>query len=529
MPIRNKLQPIPQNPIGECFAWRDWLQKLVLKSNIEYYINVKDAPFYATGDGITDDYGPIQAALAYAQTIGGTVFFPSGTYVCNSALVMDVGTTWSKHGPRVNLLGAGSSNTRILCQTNNLNFISLGGFGAQYYVAIEGIYFQGPGTVDETGQPTVDGYGTGTCFTIFGSSWSSMTDCVINGWGMGMLLSDSFIMNFKNCFIQRNLQGLKLQGTIYAKPNGISFVGCGVSDNRDYGIQALVATTLTYVGGGVEGNGIGGVDPTFNGGVYVLTGTGGASSANFTGVYFENNAGAADVLIDGQTNASANSFSGCTFNRVTNAHYVTHNIWGKSAAATPVRISVSGCGFAGFGSYVPDAGRVYILADNSDVEVSWIGCYFEDPLETPVGNFAAGGLPPVLLGSCNAAVVIGAGVVVNLPMTLVGTAGSGLSISLGGIRVTKAGTYTLKGQTLVDMSPAPGGAAQVVISINSPIGGFVVTSAVTTGVVVPLTCGCDIVLAANDIVYLAVTATVASTTLYPSNMLSRLSVVGPIA
>lgn len=43
-------------------------------------INVKDAPFNATGDGSTDDTVAVQAALDAAEAVGCGVYFPAGTY-----------------------------------------------------------------------------------------------------------------------------------------------------------------------------------------------------------------------------------------------------------------------------------------------------------------------------------------------------------------------------------------------------------------------------------------------------------------
>jgi hypothetical protein len=49
-----------------------------------YTVNVKDPPYNATGDGVTDDSAAIQSALdAVAALGGGRVFFPRGTYLCN--------------------------------------------------------------------------------------------------------------------------------------------------------------------------------------------------------------------------------------------------------------------------------------------------------------------------------------------------------------------------------------------------------------------------------------------------------------
>jgi hypothetical protein len=50
-------------------------------------INVKDAPYGATGDGVTDDRAAIQAALDAVPPNGGAVFFPPGTYAVSGPLV----------------------------------------------------------------------------------------------------------------------------------------------------------------------------------------------------------------------------------------------------------------------------------------------------------------------------------------------------------------------------------------------------------------------------------------------------------
>jgi Pectate lyase superfamily protein len=54
------------------------------------WLNVKDAPYNAVGDGVTDDTAAIQAALNDAWNAGcGTVYLPVGTYLCNGTLDSD--------------------------------------------------------------------------------------------------------------------------------------------------------------------------------------------------------------------------------------------------------------------------------------------------------------------------------------------------------------------------------------------------------------------------------------------------------
>jgi hypothetical protein len=54
-------------------------------SNAAPVINVKDAPYNAKGDDITDDYAAISAAVA-ACPPGGIVYFPPGKYITTNTI-----------------------------------------------------------------------------------------------------------------------------------------------------------------------------------------------------------------------------------------------------------------------------------------------------------------------------------------------------------------------------------------------------------------------------------------------------------
>lgn len=381
------IPPVPPLP-PELLPLARWLESLRQVENAEtngsaaIYINVKD--YGAKGDGATNDYASIQAAMTYATTYGGTVFFPAGTYICNSALVMDTGTSWAHYGPRCNLKGAGSANTRIRCNAANIQFLTLGGFGAQYHIDIDGLTFQGPGFVDNTGQPAVDGTGTGTALRVQASSDMSIRNCVFSGWGTGMNITDSFLILMENVYVTANLYGIQMDTTIYAHPNAITFIGCAIGGNTNYAISAKIATTINMHGGSIEGNGNGG-SGSFVGGIYVSAGTDGVATLNLNGVYFEGNSGIADVYIDGLANSSSSSISGCTFNRIFNTAYVTNNIVLNSASGQTNILAITGCGFGGFNTYVPSASRPYILTTGAGTPgLSWMGCYFNNAIETPL-------------------------------------------------------------------------------------------------------------------------------------------------
>ena len=70
-----------------------------------WYVNVKDAPFYAKGDGSTDDIIAIQAAIDYVNSLGGgVVFFPTGDYHHSTPI---------KSYSNVSLIGAGQEATKL--------------------------------------------------------------------------------------------------------------------------------------------------------------------------------------------------------------------------------------------------------------------------------------------------------------------------------------------------------------------------------------------------------------------------------
>lgn len=61
-------------------------------ASLQTWFNVKDAPFNAKGDGVTDDTAAIQAAIVAAK-VGGVVYLPGGKYKITSTLTLYAGVT----------------------------------------------------------------------------------------------------------------------------------------------------------------------------------------------------------------------------------------------------------------------------------------------------------------------------------------------------------------------------------------------------------------------------------------------------
>lgn len=79
-----------------------------LAAKLGEVVSVKDSPFNAKGDGVTDDAAAIQAAINYcAGDNGKQVFFPAGNYVIGTAL---------KVPNFANIAGCGPSKSRINLQ-----------------------------------------------------------------------------------------------------------------------------------------------------------------------------------------------------------------------------------------------------------------------------------------------------------------------------------------------------------------------------------------------------------------------------
>lgn len=361
--------------------------------SISDYVSVKF--FGAQGDGSTDDSSAIQECFDFCTMHGGTAYFPSGVYIVSTPLTIDTGTSWAHFGPRANIRGAGAANTMIrnLTMGSSSALLTIGGFGAQYHIDICDISFQGTGTMGSSTGPDapIDGYGVGTGLMIPQSSDMSIRNCVISGFGQGIHIENSFLITFNNTYVTSNLDGIYMvigaSPNNYSSPNAISFYGCAIGGNQNYGLWAELGITITMVGGSMEGNGISGTGP-FVGALYVSGGTDGAANVSLSGVYFEQNAGLADIYLDNANNSGASVIQGCTFNRITSDHFTTHNILASAGTDIFNRIAIMGCGFSGFNSYSPDSSRTYIDTNGGDVEYSWAGCYFQNIIEIPtVDNY----------------------------------------------------------------------------------------------------------------------------------------------
>jgi hypothetical protein len=337
-------------------------------------VNVKD--FGAVGDGVTDDTAAIQAAITYANGLGGTVYFPAATYKTTQTLVID-NTLDTLNYRKTCLIGDSPSSVRIRGAAGNFDMIAIlggTGAGAHSHQVIRGLFLQKDDLL-------------GALIVMDNVAFISFEDMAFEAGLYGIYGTDVLSSVFYNCNIRFSNYGVRFEYNNFSRPNAITFVGSSISNHYNYGLLLVGGATFNMFGGSIEGNGIGGADVNKYGAHFVNSGVEGAVSANFSGVYFEGNKGTADIWFANSVDSVAASISGCSFNRINSTDYTTHNIYIETAGAGINQVAnISGCGFKGFNDYSPDAARKYINAVSStggENAVTWTGCYFQSSTETP--------------------------------------------------------------------------------------------------------------------------------------------------
>lgn len=313
-------------------------------------VNVKDSPFNAKGDGAADDTAAIQAALngAKSRSMGAEVYFPAGKYKVSSPLVLDLSAPGEVLRVSLRGDGAGASIIERAGWSSSTVLQIKGGTGAgletRAYLKSLGLVAAGK---------------TGAGLDADNLAYFHIEDVSVQGFATGIALSDVLSAQIESVEISDNAAGVYAARTDTAYPNAITIVSAVIANNSSYGIQVAGPSTLTMIGGTVEGNGVGGSGTRW--GVKLdSSGYEGAVGANLIGVYFEGNEGAADLWLDQSVNEAAASVKGCTFNRNSGSHYTTANIKAAVGASAYLALTVEGCGFKGFNDYAENAGRPYL-------------------------------------------------------------------------------------------------------------------------------------------------------------------------
>lgn len=345
-----------------------------VQTKLRETISVKD--FGAVGDDSHDDTANIQSAINYANTIGGDVYFPPGIYRITNGLTIDNSGDTSDTF-KASLYGDSSASARIHGDAGSYNMLTItGGTGAgvESHQVIRGLFFVKEDYV-------------GYCIGGDNLAFLSLEDVSCFNAEYSFYATDVLSSVFYNCVFRQATVGFRASYSNFSYPNALTMVACVIGNCRDKGIWITGGATFNMFGGSVESNGIDGVSATKFGVLLSNAGVQGSVSGNFSGVYFENNQGTADIWLANSAEPAAASISGCSFARISSTVYTTNNILVEtSGAGVTQSVSVAGCGFKYFNTYVPSSGRKYINAISTSSGVStvgWSGCVFQSSTEAP--------------------------------------------------------------------------------------------------------------------------------------------------
>jgi len=101
-------------------------------------VNVKNPAYGCTGNGTTDDAPALRLAITKAAAIGGTVFFPNGTFLLKSQITIPSNVTFQGAGPGSVIQGDGTFQVLFdVTAVSNVQFVSLklnGGASVGIYI-----------------------------------------------------------------------------------------------------------------------------------------------------------------------------------------------------------------------------------------------------------------------------------------------------------------------------------------------------------------------------------------------------------
>lgn len=197
----------------------------------------------AAGDGVTDDSAAIQSAID-ALGVGGIVFFPKGTYMCNSLYadsgIIFLGTGWGSILKR--------NGDPCIFYTNNADKVDIKNL-----------------TFDRNEATTTQSSSVGTVINSGGSgiwridscwfNYTSATEGTIFTVADTNSVSGSLALTISNCYMRNVIEGLLtygvkefqftsnyIEGSVYG--NFIQISGLGTSGNSDYGRTTISGNTF---------------------------------------------------------------------------------------------------------------------------------------------------------------------------------------------------------------------------------------------------------------------------------------------
>jgi hypothetical protein len=204
-------------------------------------LNVLD--YGAVGNGVTDDSAAVQAAMdaAFADG-GGEVYIPSGTYLCNTPLVLQGGVNLTGESRLNTIIRKNSTTTKAVTiyasalvvypgvLPSNINAILvLTGTSGRYTGTIQEINFEGTYATDGDYESQKVEFGVVSVGSV---SDFSLRSCDINQVQYGAIFPTIFASEIQNNRISSSLNGLGIDGTSTSTDVNTNYI----NNCRTYGI-----------------------------------------------------------------------------------------------------------------------------------------------------------------------------------------------------------------------------------------------------------------------------------------------------
>jgi len=347
----------------------------------------------AKGDGVSDDTTALQNFLdcTVALKVNGKI--PSGRWnISAPGLLLDHSSVAGDFTPSI--YGEGPL-TLFVCAAGNYTAFETRGYNAPGSGAklqtVGGFTLYKPAGLDGIGFKS-----TGFCFGRYERIRTI-------GFNIGQSYEGAFSCEIEQPYSYSNNVGMDFipgtgdtsdpGGGVYC-PNAITITQPYISTNNVQGLHVLRPANFAVRGGSIENNGVQG---TNSAGLWAENpGYQGRQGIILDGVYFEDNAGKADVLITSYEGPSANTIKDCNFARISSTAYTTNNI--LTDVTVDLLLRMEGNGFGSAGDYVPDESRPYVAFTSqapiyrgfdTNLIVQDVGTrYLKRPQFTATGNAA---------------------------------------------------------------------------------------------------------------------------------------------
>lgn len=329
----------------------------IVSDKFQDLVSARDFGAFGMGNDYTTE---LQTFLNQVKPTGLRAWIPRGDYGLSSTLLLNnqgipgetPGVPLGKNGiyKRTAIVGDGAGETVFRLVGN-----------------IDGLHVQtGLGRAHHRGFSVVQSSSSdrlGIGILVDQSQALMFSDIEVKGCFNGITNRDSFSINYTSVDLIENINGFVGENVVSGShPNAINFNSVRFMDNTGRGCLLTNPTTCNFVGGSFEGNGVG---DAVNGGLEVIGASNeGSFGINVFGTYFENNYGGFDVRISNfgsGTRPVIHRIKGCTFNRISSTRFTTNNIRIEKVTAGFQKVIASENAFNGFNSYVPSAGRKYIV------------------------------------------------------------------------------------------------------------------------------------------------------------------------